>query len=747
MKRNPPPRAGYFALTVMLLALLGSGSVAWAQALDLLQLRDQLVFHDLTQKLTATPVDRMEFLFGTSYHRKGKQVWLKPDSAVRIYTTGKSSLRVCLQVSNEAAFPKVYFKALMGDRELAYLPLEPGRWLEFRIPGDLLEPGENHLYFSFFSLAPRVQRRQLRFRFLAMSIDEVSSAGPSSAVEGFVPRDGHPAPHGRKTGDSGPLGSPISLLPGVTVQTWLPAFLLSWKIQMSGPPEPGQGLIHLRLHSADFTLLWKRDVQWSVLRKTKMELPALGEPAWLSVISGASSPITLRQFNLEGPVSLVPRITPLVKKIRPNILIYCVDTLRADALAAYGSSDAPTPNFDRFAKESLVFASARALTPWTRPSVASLLTGRQPLEHKAVEGSKGLSPDVPTLAQILAILGYRSEAVITNGNIHANFGFSKGYDDWKYYPEDNDRPGLHERAERVTNDLLRRLERLTGRRPFHLYVHVTDPHAPYDPPRQVVAVQLADPHAKAVLPRELQAFATAGIAEFPPDKLHRARQMYRAEVAYVDAQFGRLMEKLRLLGLLEDTLVIVTADHGEQFLEHGGLQHGFSFYHELLHVPLMLRLPGSQPAPRVSTSAVTHLDLLPTLLDIVGADAQPSLPGRNLAEVIDGKTRPALAIHFFNRGRFLKEGVFDGRYLMVVNHNRHGWKSKKALPLFELFDTVADPGNHQNIARTRSAMLSLLRQQLHRFKASLTRQATREGADVALDPELQETLEGLGYVN
>ena len=304
---------------------------------------------------------------------------------------------------------------------------------------------------------------------------------------------------------------------------------------------------------------------------------------------------------------------------RPHVVVFLVDTLRADRLGAYGGPDGLTPRLDDFAAGGLTFERCVAQSNWTKPTTASLLTGQYPHVHGATHGRSVLPERMETLAELLASEGYATAAFGNNLNIFAEgTGFEQGFEVFQRIDPVRDAP--FPRAELIVDAALDWLEGADPDRPFFLYLHLVDPHFPYEPP-------------ELELGPEVLALRAMGVAEnLPPGEREILFERYDGEVAYVDAQFGRLMDGLERHGLTEDTLVTFVSDHGEEFFEHGGLGHHAKLIGELTHVPLLLQVPGLEPEFRGARvdEVVEQVDLYATVVDALGLTADRAGVGTSL---------------------------------------------------------------------------------------------------------------------
>ena len=251
----------------------------------------------------------------------------------------------------------------------------------------------------------------------------------------------------------------------------------------------------------------------------------------------------------------------------PHVLIFLVDTLRADHLGCYGYDRPTSPNIDRFAAGAVRFDHPIAQSSWTRPTTASILTGLYPHNHGARTRNQNLGEAVPYLPELLPSLGYRALGVSTNGNAGVDFGFRRGFDHFKQMEESTSRPGTHVPVWRAVDETLEWLQRIGPEDSFFVFLHVTDPHAPYAPPehlRQQFATEA--PLGPGILDNN----EPAGDGH----TTQSLEDLYDAEIAFVDEHFGRMLDQLDRRGFLDDTLVVFVSDHGEEFMDHGSHGHG-----------------------------------------------------------------------------------------------------------------------------------------------------------------------------
>jgi arylsulfatase A-like enzyme/Flp pilus assembly protein TadD len=395
-----------------------------------------------------------------------------------------------------------------------------------------------------------------------------------------------------------------------------------------------------------------------------------------------------------------------------HVVLVTLDTLRADRLGCYGNRDVATPRLDRIAAEGALAAEASAHVPLTRPSHASILTGLLPPEHGIRDNvSPAVVPEVPLLADVLRKAGFATGAFVSSVVLTRQSGLDRGFDVYadRFEGAAGDAQFLNT-VQRKGEDTLREasawLEAQRGRRVF-LWVHLYEPHDPYEPP---------EPYATRY-----------------------AGRLYDGEVAWTDELVGRLDDRLAALGLRDHAALIVTSDHGEGLGEHGEQLHGFFAYQTTLRVPLLVRAPGVRGGTRLS-STVRLADLFPTALDLAGvpAPAGAAASARSLApELRGGPALPEPVTYAETLVPLLHFGWSD---LRVVREGR--WKYIQA-PRPELYDLQSDPGELTNVAAAHAARVDAMRGALSR---TLERERAARLTAAPVSADLIEKLGALGYV-
>jgi arylsulfatase A-like enzyme/Flp pilus assembly protein TadD len=403
------------------------------------------------------------------------------------------------------------------------------------------------------------------------------------------------------------------------------------------------------------------------------------------------------------------RPAPPPVRLRPlNLVLVTIDTLRADRLGCYGYSHIETPNLDRIARQGVLFENAVTHTPLTAPAHASIFTGLYPTVHGVRDtGGFVLKASHPALAEVLRQQGWDTAAFVGASVLRKQFGFNQGftvYDDEMPKPDPRKIGGdyAERRASEVVDKAVAWLAASQSGRPFFLWVHVFDPHSPYDPPS--------------------------------PFREEYKGSAYDGEVAYTDQELGRLFAAVDKKSPPEDTLVAVLSDHGESLSEHGEYTHGVFLYDATLRIAFLLAGPGVPKGLRVKQQA-RAIDLLPTVLELMGRQVPPGVQGTSLAPAFAGKT--VLASYAYVETLYPKINMHWAE-LRGIRTSR--WKYIRA-PKPELYDLRQDPAETMNVIGSHPVEA----QQLEANLKAVATDAESVRTTMA-DQRTLSQLKGLGYL-
>jgi len=401
----------------------------------------------------------------------------------------------------------------------------------------------------------------------------------------------------------------------------------------------------------------------------------------------------------------------------PNVVVITVDTLRPDHLGFGGHLRKTSPFLDALAKRSVVYPNVYSVSGWTLPSIATLMTGRYPLEHGATDFHWRVDATLPTLAGILRRQGYDTRGFVSHIVLTPEYGVADGFESYDFSVLNIGHPHKVSTGTQLTDLVTQSIKDL--KEPFFLWVHYFDPHFEY----------LSHPRWGA--------FGTDDIAR------------YDQEIAFTDTEISRLFGYLGSRGWDKNTITVFTSDHGEEFGEHGDKFH-YTLYEEVMRCPLIINAPFLEPG--VDDAVAQQIDVLPTILSLLALDAPPSLPGRNLLEASSGE-RPV----FMERDRpppFNQRGVIYGGYkLMVIEdvdpmsipRKSQGTHSPvvNVVPGIYMYDLTKDPGETDNIySDDNPKAVELLVMLANHFSVK-----SKPVHEVEVDEKLREKLRSLGYIN
>ncbi len=448
-------------------------------------------------------------------------------------------------------------------------------------------------------------------------------------------------------------------------------------------------------------------------------------------------------------------------KAKPNnVLLICLDTLRADRLGSYGNALDLTPNIDKLAREGTLFEHGYAQFPNTLASHATMFTGYYPTQHGLLPGTiAGISADELTLARIFAEHGYRTVAYTEDAYVGSTFGFGAGFDQFHDGPETKAKeqfPGhAAETFARASKWLRERPDT-----PFFMFLHTYEVHAPYLPDRGRIKVvqQRAgfDYSGKFKFKFEslFELSYNRGRLKLTNEDLQQISYLYDAELMKLDEEVGRFRSLLERLGILDSTLVVIVSDHGEEFSEHGFLGHGETLHTQALHVPMIMRLPGSVAAGMRVGSRVGLIDLAPTLAELSGIDSRmKERPARSLLPLMTGADQGERRVFSqLNASRDsckdwkvddFKTCPYDG---VALRDNTHTYIRAEVSGDEELYDTRIDPQELNDIAGEAPAhVIADYAQVVARFRESLAK-GSLASVPIKVDLSTEDKLKALGYV-
>jgi arylsulfatase A-like enzyme len=498
----------------------------------------------------------------------------------------------------------------------------------------------------------------------------------------------------------------------------------------------------------------------------------------LSAYGGTTQQVVLRtESRAPDAVGLwaAPRIVAGPASRRPNVLLYVVCTLRPDHTSLYGYVRDTTPFLKKLGGSGVVFDDCQSQAPWTKPSVASMLTSLNAYTHGLVNDEDTIPKRAVTMAEQMRAAGYITASIVANPFAGRTSGLDRGFDYVMEYPvvqryrTDSVDRGTDSAA--INRAIMPWVERHSSE-PFFLFVQSTDPHAPYRPPADFER-KFGEPGDTSAFDkmygklRDIRAYgggATVTRGEMvangiePEGYIRQAEMRYDAEVAHNDKSIELLLGKLKDTGALDRTLVVVASDHGEEFWEHGLGAHGHSLYNELMHTVLMFWNPALLPAPRRVKEPVGLTDVMPTVLEMVGAKAPATLQGQSLMRLLKGESfvrqsaliSTKLALPRAKPGGGVPENLTDTFARMDAH-----WKliyrpqaGRAGVKEAELYDRRADAAERTDVAAAHPDLTVKLKDGIIRWMETQQAVKKRLGprGTTRLDTETLERLRSLGYL-
>ncbi len=435
----------------------------------------------------------------------------------------------------------------------------------------------------------------------------------------------------------------------------------------------------------------------------------------------------------------------------PPVVLIMADALRTDHMSCYGYKKSITPNIDRFAEDGILFTHNFAQSSWTKPQTASLLTSLYPSTHNTYLKPHVLPESVITIAEAMSDMGYITGGVVSNINLSPIFNFHQGFDyycylapDYYFYAEESSSKlclynlmrlvkarflsrrkkvnHFYQDASVVNRKTTEWLDTIEGQ-PFFLFQHYMDPHDPY----------FAHPY-------DGRCIARVSTPNPPPEKAEEMRMLYDQDIYYMDQHFGMLMDYLKSRGLYESSLIIFTADHGEEFYDHGGWWHGTALFEEQIRVPLIVKLPGNRNAGRTDSRLIRSIDVAPFIINAAGGEKPESMQGDYFVPA-DPESHCAEVFAEEDHERNVITSIRTDRWKLILT--KEG--SPRMHAPVQLFDIREDPGERSNVAGQYPDVVRMLQEQLQKIKHEAQRQAYKEQKK-SIDSQTQDRLKALGYV-
>ncbi|HEX9639541.1 MAG TPA: sulfatase [Acidobacteriota bacterium] len=618
-------------------------------------------------------------------------------------------------------------------------------------PELLAASGENTLTLRFLrdiTVETVMRRNRPVFRPRNLGLARVTF-GPPGAAAGELVRLERRSVQARDGG----LGTRA----GATVTTyWHLRKGSTLQLGIRNPPQELAATLEARVRilCRDRSTQWRQRLAPGESIEAELELELCpGQPAALQFETGPDhDPDLAAELHWAAATVTAPRARPKPAPAAPPplpadtpVVLIVLDAAAAKHFHSYGYHRPTTPNLDRLAEEGTLFERAYAPAAFTLGSVGSILTGHYPESHGVIHPHLKLPPPAATLAEILRQAGYKTASLIGNHHAGATFGYHQGFEVqevWRIRPRSKGQfvPASYDN---YAENLLPAIERfVAGQRgqPLFLYLHFREPHSPYWPPQPYDRLFPTRYRGTISGERREMVALERGLLVNPAEVLEHLVALYDGNLAYVDAQVGRALEILRRHRLYQRSWIIVTADHGESFLEHGEMRHSSSVYEQNVHIPLLMKFPAAEPRGQARVRELASLvDLLPTVAAGLGLEVPATVQGTDLRTLVfhpgvsPRRTVLALTVPQYDGAALIGE-----RYKLI------------SMPLerrVELYDLRRDPNETDNLAARAPLRAGLMLQELRALRARHRALRPWSPGEAVIDSETREALRALGYVN
>jgi len=438
-----------------------------------------------------------------------------------------------------------------------------------------------------------------------------------------------------------------------------------------------------------------------------------------------------------------------VSRKTPNVVVFIIDCLRTDHVGVYGYSRKTTPNIDALSKEGMILTDFYTNAPWTKPSMVSLFTSLIPLKHGVVSATNILFSPSLTLGRIAKEIGYKTY-LFNGGNVFLQhkFGLTQGFD-FYIQPEELTTMSVGGNAQKLIQQVIDVLKE-EKKAPFFSYIHFMDAHLPYNDnkfnelftKRKYLKPGIGPQEITAQLVREMTEEGKISLAQ-----KEYIEDIYDAQIRDIDDSIGKLIKKLKDWNIFNNTIIIVTSDHGEEFWDHNNFEHGHTLYNELMSIPFIITGPNIEPG--VVSERLRIIDVAPTLLDFIGRNKFESMQGKSFYPLLNTSIREAKGdMPVVMSGTFFgdeKYGIMEGEYSFIYNSS----STERKRPLlgyhnknkFELYNIISDPDEKSNLSQVKN--IAPYKKKLYEY---INMYSNVKAETTRLTEEQKEKMKALGYI-
>jgi arylsulfatase A-like enzyme len=647
------------------------------------------VFEEHTLKFVKRDLDRSKYILTgfKTYKDQLPRTWaVEKESTIITYFSHPEDKTVVLRCRpfNPPGQPPQEGDVFINGSYLKKIIFDKAGHYEFHLPANLLHYGSNHLTFKWkYSRSPRDfgmnnDKRKYAVGFSYLKFQSHSKKNKKRKTLSKIQLN----QKSRNPGIQIPQGGIVEYFLDLPGKSQLGFRLSTSQKHLQDP------VFHLAVYSESGGKIIRhfKNQQFSSAQKHRLDLSPLANQTvkivftnsirnhpnfTVSVLNPAvySPPgeILLARSKAEkGEAGAKKNKEQKSTKKKPHVFIYLIDTLRADHMSCYGYGRNTTPYIDGFAKDGVLFKNCFATASWTKPAVGSILTGLYPNRHRGEDNEDKLSTEVETIAEVLKSHGYKTIYITPNVNSSKLLNFDQGVDFYKFSKGGMHIDKFYYSSEYLNSEFFEMIENNPElvNKPLFAFLHTIDPHDPYTPKEPFLKFKKNDKERENLgLPDNIR-IKKAGKHGLSREDIDYIKSLYDCEILHNDYYFGKLIDFLKEKNLYENSIIVLVADHGEQFDEHGGLFHGTSIYNEEIHVPLIVKFPHREFSGRQTGILVSQVDIFPTILDYLAVATSSEVDGISLFNILANNR---LQRSLFVRERLNRDENHKNNFLGIIN--------------------------------------------------------------------------------
>jgi arylsulfatase A-like enzyme len=647
------------------------------------------VFEEQTLKFVKRDLDRSKYILKgfKTYRDQLPRTWaVEKESTIIAYFSHLEDKTVVLRCRpfNPPGQPRQEGDVFINGSYLKKIIFEKKGQYEFHLPANLLHYGSNHMTFKWkYSRSPRdfgmnSDKRKYAVGFSYLSFQSRSKKNKKRKTLSKIQLN-------QKSRDPGiqiPQGGIVEYFLDLPVESQLRFRLYSMQKHLQN------SVLHLAVYSetGKKIIRYFKNQQFSSPKEQQLNLSPMANqtvkivftnsirnhPNFTvslinpAVYSSAGEGLLARLDDEKGGPGTKKNREQKSRKKKPHVFIYLIDTLRADHMSCYGYWRKTTPFIDGFAKGGILFKNCFATASWTRPAVGSILTGLYPNRHRGEDNEDRLSTEVDTIAEVLKSHGYTTIYITPNVNSSQLLNFDQGIDFYKFSKGGTHINKFYYSSEYLNSEFFEIIENNPEllNEPLFVFLHTIDAHDPYTPKEPFLKFKKMDKERENLgLPDNIR-MKKAAKQGLSREDIDYIKSLYDCEILHNDYYFRKLLDFLKEKNLYENSIIVLVADHGEQFDEHGGLFHGTSIYNEEIHVPLIIKFPHGEFSGKQTDMMASQVDIFPTIMDYLEIKTSSDVDGISLFNIL---TNNRFQRSLFVRERLNRDENHKNNFLGIIN--------------------------------------------------------------------------------